>query len=71
MIYVSGDSFGYLAADREYEGFHLVVEYCWGKKTDGGKFVRNLGIFPNAIGPNAVLGANGCLRLNANWLKDA
>jgi hypothetical protein len=57
VIHVSGDGFGYLATDKEYRDYHLTVEYKWGKKTDGGKYVRNSGILLNAIGPDG--GANG------------
>lgn len=57
MIHVSGDGFGYLATDKEYRDYHLVVEFKWGKKTDGGKFVRNSGVLLNAVGPDG--GANG------------
>ena len=57
VIHVSGDGFGYLATDKEYRDYHLIVEYKWGKKTDGGKYVRNSGILLNAIGPDG--GANG------------
>ena len=57
VIHVSGDGFGYLATDKEYRDYHLTVEYRWGKKTDGGKYVRNSGILLHAIGPNG--GANG------------
>ena len=44
MIHVSGDGFGYVATDKEHRDYHLTVEYKWGKKTDGGKHVRNSGI---------------------------
>lgn len=57
QIHISGDGFGYLATDREYRDYHLVVEYRWGKKTDGGKYVRNSGVLVNGIGPDGS--ANG------------
>src|SRR6516225_10191541 len=57
QIHISGDGFGYLATDKAYRDYHLVVEYKWGKKTDGGKFVRNSGILLHGIGPDG--GANG------------
>jgi hypothetical protein len=57
IIHVSGDGFGYAATIKEYRDYHLTVEYKWGKKTDGGKFVRNSGILLNAVGPDG--GANG------------
>jgi hypothetical protein len=56
IIHVSGDGFGYLATDKEYHDYHLTVEYRWGKKTDGGKFVRNSGILLHAIGPDGGAG---------------
>jgi hypothetical protein len=57
LLHVTGDGFGYLATEREYRDYRLVMEYKWGKRTDGGKFVRNSGILLNAVGPDG--GANG------------
>jgi Domain of Unknown Function (DUF1080) len=57
MIHVTGDGFGYIATAEEYRDYHVVVEYKWGKRTDGGKYVRNSGILLNAIGPDG--GADG------------
>jgi hypothetical protein len=56
-LHVSGDGFGYVTTRKEYRDYHLTVEYKWGKKTDGGKFVRNSGILLHATGPDG--GANG------------
>jgi hypothetical protein len=33
MIHVSGKVFGGLTTEKEYENYHLVVEFKWGKKT--------------------------------------
>lgn len=52
MIHVSGEDSGYLATEKEYRDYHLTVEFKWGKRTDGGKYVRNSGILLNAIGPD-------------------
>jgi hypothetical protein len=52
MIHVSGVSSGYIATDRAYKNYRLVVEYKWGQRTDGGKYVRNSGILLHAIGPH-------------------
>jgi hypothetical protein len=57
MIHASGEDNGYLATDKEYKDYHLTVEYKWGKRTDGGKFVRNSGVLLHAVGPDG--GANG------------
>jgi hypothetical protein len=34
----------------------VVVEYKWGKKTDGGKYVRNSGVLLHAVGPDGGAG---------------
>jgi len=57
LLRITGDGFGYLATDRAYRDYRLVVEYRWGAKTDGGTSVRNSGILLNAAGPDG--GAEG------------
>src|SRR4051794_5381979 len=44
MIHMTGDGFGYLATEKPYKDYRVVIEYKWGKKTDGGKYVRNSGL---------------------------
>jgi hypothetical protein len=53
---ISGDGFGYVATQAEYHDYRLLVEYKWGRRTDGGKFVRNSGILLNAVGPDGGAG---------------
>jgi hypothetical protein len=55
-LHVSGEGFGYIATEGEYRDYHLVVEYKWGKRTDGGKSVRNSGILLHARGPDGGAG---------------
>ncbi len=57
QLHITGDGFGYLATEKEYRDYRVVVEYKWGTKTDGGKYVRNAGVLLNAIGPDG--GASG------------
>ncbi len=57
LLHISGDGFGYAATNKEYRDYHLVVEYKWGQRTDGRKYVRNSGILLHAVGPDG--GANG------------
>ena len=57
LLHVTGEGFGYLATKKAYRDYRVVLEYKWGKRTDGGKFVRNSGLLLNAIGPDG--GANG------------
>lgn len=57
QIHVTGEGYGYLATTQSYRDYRVVVEYRWGKRTDGRKFVRNSGVLLNAVGPDG--GANG------------
>jgi hypothetical protein len=56
LLHITGDGFGYVATEEAYRDYHLVVEYKWGTKTDGGKFVRNSGILLHATGPDGGAG---------------
>jgi hypothetical protein len=56
LLHISGDGFGYVASDKAYRDYRLVVEYRWGQRTDGGKFVRNSGILLHATGPDGGAG---------------
>lgn len=51
-IHLGGRSLGYLATDDAYRDYHLRVEYKWGERTDGSKYVRNSGILLHASGPH-------------------
>jgi hypothetical protein len=51
VLHITGDVLGYLATDKAYRDYHLVVEFKWGKKTDGGKYVRNSGVLLHGVGP--------------------
>jgi Domain of Unknown Function (DUF1080) len=56
MLHITGDGFGYIATEREYRDYHLIVEYRWGKRTDGGTSVRNSGILLHATGADGGAG---------------
>ena len=51
---ISGEGAGYLATKTAYRDYHVSVEYKWGKKTDGSKFVRNSGILLHGTGPDGA-----------------
>jgi hypothetical protein len=51
LLHITGDGNGYIATEQAYRDYHLIVEYKWGKRTNGGKFVRNSGILLHATGP--------------------
>jgi len=65
MVRISGDGFGYLATEKEYRDYRLVVEFKWGSKNWRGreKNARDSGLFLHATGPegNSVDG-NGAFR---------
>jgi hypothetical protein len=56
MIRVSGDGNGYLASRQAYRDYRLIVEYKWGQRTNGGKYVRNSGILLHITGPDGGAG---------------
>jgi Domain of Unknown Function (DUF1080) len=56
LLHITGDGDGYIATKSAYRDYRLIVEYKWGKRTDGGKFVRNSGILLNATGPEGGAG---------------
>ena len=56
MIHIEGRGMGYLATVDAYQDYHLRVEYKWGKRTDGSKYVRNSGILLHATGPVRING---------------
>src|SRR6266581_52333 len=56
QVHISGDGYGYIATDKAYRDYHLTVEYKWGKRTDGRKYVRNSGILLHAVGPDGGAG---------------
>lgn len=56
VLHISGDGFGYVATDKAYRDYHLTVEFKWGDRTDGGKYVRNSGILLHAAGPHGGAG---------------
>jgi hypothetical protein len=56
VIRISGEGHGYIATEEQYRDYHLVVEFKWGQRTDGGKYVRNSGILLHATGPDGGAG---------------
>lgn len=56
VLHLTGDGFGYVATEKAYKDYRVVIEYKWGKKTDGGKYVRNSGLLLHATGPDGGAG---------------
>src|SRR2546426_8524292 len=56
MLHFSGEGMGYVATEKAYRDYRVVVEYKWGTRTDGGKYVRNSGVLLHATGPDGSAG---------------
>lgn len=54
VLHVSGVGRGYISTRQAYRNYHLSVEYKWGKKTDGGRWVRNSGVLLHAGGAHGA-----------------
>ena len=54
LLRISGDGFGYLATEKSYRDYRLVVEFKWGKLNWRGreKNARDSGIFLHGTGPD-------------------
>src|SRR5207302_1593169 len=55
-IRASGEVFGYLATEKEYENYHLTVEFKWGEKTYPPRetLSRDSGVLLHATGTDQV-----------------
>jgi hypothetical protein len=56
VIHVSGQHFGCLTTEKEYEDYHLKLEFKWGDKKwpPREKAVRDSGILYHCVGPDKV-----------------
>ena len=56
LIHVSGEEFGGITTDKEYENYHLTVEFKWGTKRYAPRenVVRDSGILMHCVGPEKV-----------------
>lgn len=56
MIHISGEEFGGLTTDAEYENYRLTVEFKWGTKKwpPRENVVRDSGILVHCVGPDKV-----------------
>lgn len=52
VIHVSGEGRGYVATEKTYRDYHLIVEYKWGERVDGSGYVRNAGVLLHGTGPD-------------------
>lgn len=52
MIRISGEEYGCITTNQEYENYHLIVEYKWGEKTFAPRLnrARDSGILVHSVG---------------------
>lgn len=60
MIRVSGEDFGCFTTEKDYENYHLVVEFKWGQKTypPRDKAARDSGILLHSVGEDGAAGGS-------------
>lgn len=60
MIRVSGQSFGAFITEKDYENYHLVVEFKWGEKTwpPREKATRDSGLLVHCVGEDGAAGGS-------------
>ncbi len=60
MIRVSGEVFGCFTTEKEYENYHLVVEFKWGEKTfpPREKNTRDSGVLVHCVGEDGAAGGS-------------
>lgn len=56
MIHCTGEGRGYLATECAYKNYHLSLEYKWGERVYGAKYVRNSGVLLHGTGPDGASG---------------
>jgi hypothetical protein len=56
LLHVSGEGMGYIATEQAYRDYHLTLEYKWGERTYGARYVRNSGVLLHATGPDGSRG---------------
>jgi Domain of Unknown Function (DUF1080) len=56
MVHVLGKEFGYFCTDKEYENYHLIVEFKWGEKRwpPRENTKRDSGVLLHCVGPDKV-----------------
>ena len=59
VIRVSGKVYGAFITEKEYENYHLITEFKWGKQTwpPREKATRDSGILLHCVGPDGAAGA--------------
>lgn len=68
---VSGENWGTLMTRKEYDNYHLIVEYRWGDETmgDRAKNARDSGVWVHSIGEEGARGDAWMLGIEVNVIE--
>ncbi len=71
QIRISGEEWGTLITEEEYENFHLILEFRWGGETYGDRKekARDSGVFVHSIGEEGARGGVWMTGIEANIIE--
>lgn len=71
MIRVSGDGYGCFTTEKEFENYHLIVEFKWGTLTWGNraKAAMDSGILLHCVGPDGGSSYDKNGQPNGPWME--
>lgn len=71
LLKISGEEWGYIATNEEYENYRLVLEFKWGKKTYGERKnkTRDNGILLHGVGKDGGTGGTWMNSIECNIIE--
>ena len=71
MILISGEEFGYLATQQEFQNYHLIAEYRWGESTFSSRKnkARDSGIILHSVGQDGAAGGVWMMGIEAQIIE--
>lgn len=71
QIRISGEEWGTIITENEYENFHLILEFRWGGETYGDRKekARDSGVFVHSIGEEGARGGVWMTGIEANIIE--
>lgn len=71
QLRISGRGWGYMATQKEYKDYHLVIDFKWGKKTWGSRADRSRdnGLLIHSHGPHGAYGGTWIASIEAQIIE--
>ena len=71
MLRISGEEYGCVTSDKEYENYRLVMEFKWGEKTWGGRVdkARDSGLLVHSVGEDGADGGMGMHSIECQMIE--